>query len=203
MKTVDYEHLEENIKGAFLEFLKKGGFDVNSIEELGRLRHNPFCAALTYVGDKLFRSDQRGTGKHSLLPYTWNNDNIYILNNIINIYINLCYLTDNDCSMSGLCCLTAYEHSILYKWRSDKLNPLAMEELQNVRKLRQEMVEHKLSDHPIGNTALANNSEELGLKWTVNNQQNITKNTVFVLPGERVKDSLQGASMPRIDKETM
>ena len=76
-----------------------------------------------------------------------------------------------------------------------------MEELQNVRKLRQEMVEHKLSDHPIGNTALANNSEELGLKWTANNQQNITKNTVFVLPGERVKDSLQGSAMPRINKD--
>ena len=62
------------------------------------------------------------------------------------------------------------------------------------------MIENKLSDHVIGATALANNSEELGLKWTAKNAQAITKNTVFVLPGEAVRESLQGSARGMIDK---
>jgi hypothetical protein len=52
-----------------------------------------------------------------------------------------------------------------------------------------------LNESPVGVLAVANNDVETGLKWAENNIQQITNNTVYYLPSERL-DHLQLDKVP-------
>lgn len=201
-KSVDYENLEQNILGSFRENLVRFGYNPDDIEGLQKIRHNAFETVLIMIYENLFKPDGRPDGNiYTLLPYDYNNNNIYILNTLIRVYIKLCSICGKSTGIMGFSSFTGYSHNVLYRWRDDTLNPAKQEIIQKIFKNNQHILVNRLQDTPIGSVAVANNDEETGLKWSANNQQNITKNTVFVLPGERVKDTLQGPSMARIDKE--
>ena len=185
---VDFEHLEENIKGCFFSFLERGGVDVENLDALARVKHNTFDCALMAVFEKLFKPEKnQPNNQRSLLPY---NDNI-ILQQLVDIYFKLCNLTDNDSTLQGFERLTGFDYVTLARWEGDELNPERCAIVKSIVKNRQGMIENKLSDHPIGATALANNSESLGLKWAVNSAPKISSVTAFVLPGEGVRQALE------------
>lgn len=203
-KSVDYENLEQNVIGAFRQNLVKLGYDPDDSEALQKIRHNAFNAVLILTYEQLFKSEVRTMGLYSsILPYEYNINNIYILQTLVDVYIKLCKLCGKSTGIMGFCDFTGYSLQTLTVWRGDPLNPARSVLIEKIYKENAHVLTNRLQDTPLGSVAVANNDEDTGLKWSANNQQNITKNTVFVLPGERVKDSLQGASMPRIDKESM
>ena len=196
--TVDLDHLEENINGEFLRFLSNGGVDVQNLDALAKVKHNTFDRALCHVGDTLFRADKRSwCNKQSLLPY----DDVNILKQIIDIYYKLCNSTDNDCTLLGLSNLTAFEYSTVKMWSTDELNPKRLDLLKTLQKKRQDMIENKLSDQTIGTVALANNSQSLGLNWAKNSAPQVSKNTVYILPGEQARQGLPGQGLQEISKD--
>ena len=102
--------------------------------------------------------------------------------------------------------MTGYDRQTLQLWNDDELNPERFLMFKSAKKERQNMIENKLSDHPIGVTALANNSKELGLNWTRNTAQAVGKTAVFIIPGEQTKNALPGSmarGLPEVVTETM
>jgi hypothetical protein len=191
-KSVNLDTLEEDINGVFLDFLRRGGVDVDNLEAMAKVKHNTFDRALQAVYDTLFKPDKcLENNQKSLLPY---NDNT-VLNNIINIYIKLCNSTDNDSTIRGFCCLTGYDDNSVYSWIGDELNPERRDIVKRIQKSRVDMIENKLSDHPIGATALANNSASLGMMWARNNQPVLAQKAVYILPAEQTRKEI-GAGLP-------
>lgn len=195
--TVDLEHLEENITGAYLAFLRAGGINADNLEALTKIKHNTHDRALCYVYDKLFKPDRNlKDNKKSLLPY----DNETI-ERMVDIYYKLCLATDNDCTIQGYLCLTGIDNQTLARWREDKLNPERCETLKRLCTMRQGMIENKLSDSTIGALGLANNSESLGLKWAQNSIPQSNNITAYILPGEAARQALEqrinGGALPK------
>ena len=186
--TVDLEHLEENITGAYLAFLRAGGINADNLEALTKIKHNTHDRALFYVFDSLFKADRTQiNNQSSLLPY----NDVGVLKRLIDIYYKLCLATDNDCTIQGFCCLTGFEDNTITKWSRDELNPERMGVIKGLYEKRRGMIENKLSDYTIGALGLANNSESLGLKWAQNSIPQNNNITAYILPGEAARQALE------------
>lgn len=189
---VNLDNLEKDITGAYLAFLHKGGIEVENLDAMTKVKHNTHDRALMFVYDTLFRPDaNQRNNQQSLLPYDDNN----ILKQLVNIYYKLCLATDNDCTVQGFCCLTGFEDQTIKRWSVDELNPERCGIVKSLYEKRQGMIENKLSDHPIGTTALANNSASLGMMWARNNQPVLAQKAVYILPAEQTRKEI-GAGIP-------
>lgn len=190
--SVDLDNLEQNINGLFLEFLAKGGIDVNDYQAISKIKHNTFEAALIYIYNNLLKPDKNLiNNQRSLLPYNDNN----ILNNIADIYIHLCTMCDKSTGIEGFNKLTGIGSETLRIWSMDELNPERMGIINKIRQNNKHIITNRLQDTPLGSVAVANNSEEVGLMWSKNNQAITTQNNTYILPGESVKNKLL-AEMP-------
>ena len=200
-KEIDYEHLEENILGVFFAFLEKGGVDVHSLEALAKVRHSTFDCALIAVCEKLFKTDRPlPDNRKSLLPY----DDLSILEQLWDIYIKLCSMTDNDCTLNGFSRLTGINSETFDNWSMDELNPGRFAFFKSKVKERQHMIENKLSDTTIGLVALANNSKSLGMHWAENYKPTNNNITAYILPGEAARQALEqrmNTALPKMDGE--
>lgn len=201
-KRINFDSLEQDVIGAFRETLEKFGYNPDNVEELQKIRHNAFETVLILIYERLFKPDRpTRLNVDTLLPYDYTENNIYILNTLVSLYNKLCSICGKSNGVGGFCSFTGYSYYTIKAWKDDTLNPEKACLIQKIYKQNQHVLTNRLQDTPLGSVAVANNDEETGLKWSANNQQNITKNTVFVLPGERVKDSLQGSTVSRIDKD--
>ena len=195
--SVDLEHLEENINGEFMKFLQSGGIDTNNFSELAKIKHNTFEAALIHVYKTLFKPDTTQINNQlSLLPYNDNN----IFNKLIDIYINLCTMCDKSNGYEGFCTLTGYSSRKIQYWKEDELNPERMRALEKLQKNRQHLLINRLQDNIVGAVAVANNAEEVGLMWAQKSTPQIQNNTVYLMPGESIRERLKQEKPAEISK---
>lgn len=201
-QSVDLEHLEENITGEFFAFLEKGGVEVNNIDSLAKIKHNVFESALLAVQIKLFRADKPGpNNQKSLLPYT---DNLEILDQLTDIYIRLCTMCNKSTGMDGFAALTGYSYQVLGLWKEDELNPERLKILKKIVHNRKHIHINRLQDTPIGDVAVANNDQELGLNWAKNSAPQTNTVTAYILPGEAARQALEqrmAGALPKKDRE--
>ena len=73
-------------------------------------------------------------------------------------------------------------------------------QIKSITENRQGMIENKLSDHPIGTTALANNSASLGMMWARNNQPVLAQKAVYILPAEQTRKEIASGLPYEISK---
>lgn len=190
--VIDFDNLEQNIHGVFLDFLRKGGIEVDNLDALAKIRHNTFEAALGAVRDKLFKADKPGeNNQQSILPYDDNN----ILNNLINIYIKLCTMCNKSTGLYGFSTFTGFYYNTLRQWEGDQLNPERMLMLKRITENRRHIHINRLQDTSLGDVAVANNDAELGLMWAKNNAPQVAQKAVYILPAEQTRKEL-GAGLP-------
>ncbi len=183
-QAVDLDHLEENIKGAFVNFLARGQVDVNNLDALAKVRHNTFDSGMIEVYNQLFRPDKpQPDNKKSLLPY----DDLTVIETVVDVYISLCALCDVDSTIHGFSLLTGINENVLKRWQDDELNPARSGFIKRIAQNRIAGIESKLSDHPIGTTALANNSTSLGMLWARNNAQLQSQKAVYIIPADSTR----------------
>ena len=198
-QAVDLDHLEENIKGVFFDTLSRGGIDPNDLTALTKIKHNQFDGVLRQVYNQLFKpSTTLKDNKYSLLPY----DDVDVINHLIDIYFELCDLCDIDSTARGFCCMTGFNEFVLTRWKEDELNPARSQAIKRIAQNRIAGIESKLSDHPIGTTALANNSTSLGMLWARNNAQLQSQKAVYIIPADSTRGlpsvPAAGENLPQI-----
>lgn len=195
--VIDYDNLEQNIHGVFLDFLRKGGIEVDNLDALAKIRHNTFEAALGAVRDKLFKADKPGeNNQQSILPY----DDNYILNILINIYINLCTMCNKSTGLYGFSTFTGFYYSTLRQWERDQLNPERMTLIKRITENRQHIHINRLQDTSLGDVAVANNDAELGLMWAKNNAPQVAQKAVYILPAEQTRKEIASGLPYEISK---
>lgn len=199
-KTINLDTIEQDIKGVFFSVLSKGGIDPNDINALAKLKHNQFDGVLRQVFNQLYKP--QGTlkdNKYSLLPY----DDIDVLNRLIDVYFELCDICDVDSTVRGFCCMTGFNEFVLNRWKDDELNPARSQCIKRIAQNRIAGIESKLSDNPIGATALANNSKSLGMMWSRNTAQLQSTKAVYIIPAEKSRPGLPNETRGQItDTET-
>lgn len=197
LKTVDLEHLEENINGTFLAFLRKGGVNIDNLEELTKVKHSTFEAALRFVFKSLFKPEHTQLNNMlSLLPY----DDLTVLDRLIDIYNDLCMMCDKTNGVQGFSAMTGYGYRTLNKWLVDETNPERMQITKRLAETRKHLFRNSLSDDRMGRIVLANNDKELGLEYERRRTPEISKTAVFILPGEQARAGLPGQGLPEISK---
>lgn len=66
-----------------------------------------------------------------------------------------------------------------------EVNPIRYDIIKNIQEGHKQAQINILNGSPVGALAVANNDKETGLNWSENNAQQVTSNTVYILPSER------------------
>lgn len=177
------EIYDNRIEELFLEYFEDRGID----PQRGNIKQTKFNAAWRYIYNILFRPDKntvRYNNKNSKINY----DDIEQLNNICDIYIDLCFEYNIIPCQYGFYRLTGIARDTLNRWekgasRAGEIEGATSPHSDIVKKISdayKEFYRDNLSDGPVGQMAVANNDEELGLMYGKNQGINIQNN--YMLP---------------------
>lgn len=109
-------------------------------------------------------------------------------------------MCDKSTGIYGFSALTGYSVRKLHLWKEDELNPERMQQLEKLQKNRQHLLVNRLQDNIVGAVAVANNAEEVGLMWAQKSTPQIQNNTVYLMPGESIRERLKQEKPAEISK---
>lgn len=144
IKTSDGIEIYEN---AICEYLDQY-IDTHEIEDMRREPQSRWNAALLYINKNYFKlhPDMLKAGNYCTGNLVYNNssnNNAYdldIINNICDVYIDLCYEYDKEISILGFSKLTGINQDTFYDWGNQSSRPSSLG-CDIYKKLRQEREE--------------------------------------------------------------
>ena len=159
---------ENAIESLFLEYFEDRGID----PQHDKIPQTKFYAVWKYIYNKLFKPDRntvRYNNKNSKIDY----NNIEELNNICNIYIDLCFEYNIMPCQYGFYRLTGITRDTLNRWKKGASRSAEEEGASSphsdiVKKIDDAYKAYAragMADTPVGQITLANNDEELGLLY--------------------------------------
>ena len=159
---------DNRIESLFLEYFEDRGID----PQHDNIKQTKFNAAWKYIYNKLFKPDSdtvRYNNKNSKINY----DNITELNNICDIYIDLCFEYNIIPCQYGFYRLTGITRDTLNKWDNGEsragsdegANLTHSDIVKKIKSAYQEFYKDNLSDSPVGQITIANNDADLGLMY--------------------------------------
>lgn len=130
VETIRTETGVEVFENAVCEYLQEY-IDTHNIEDMHREPQSRWNAALLYINKNYFRlhPDMLKSGNYcdgNLLHGNSSNNNAYdldIINNICDVYIDLCYEYDKEISILGFSKLTGITQDTLYQWGAETSRP--------------------------------------------------------------------------------
>lgn len=161
----------------------KLGYDIENPRDRRSITHNEVNYILRRIYDNIFKPDKPLlSNKKSLLDY----DDNYILQIVADAFIDICSWFNKSLGLMSFSYMTGIDYKTLYNWlQAEELNPKRFQVLKNIQECHKLAQVSLLNDSPVGALAVANNDSETGLKWSANQAQQITNNTVYYLPSER------------------
>lgn len=181
---INIDTIENQIDNIVTEFFIDRNIDLNDIEQCRKVPHNITTLCMLTIYNKLFKPDKTlYNNQKSLIDY----DNIELLQIIANKFIEISLMFSKSLGLMQFSIMTGIHRVTLAEWRDNKeLNPARSDLIKNICECHKMEQINLLNDSPVGALAVANNDEETGLKWSQNQAQQITNNTVYYLPSERV-----------------
>lgn len=174
IKTESGDTVYENeIETLFLEYCELHNIDL----ENDSIKPSKGNAIWKYIYNILFRPDKntvRYNNKNSKLDY----GNIDLLNDVADIYIDLCFDYGIPQSRYGFSRLTGISEDELLRWNkeesrggSDGATSSHCVLVKKIDSARRAFVRDKLMENPVGQMAIANNDKETGLLYAANQAQ--------------------------------
>lgn len=161
------EVYESQISALFHRYFSDRNIDLQK----DKIRQTKFNAAWKYVFDNLFRPDEttiRYNNKNSKLDY----GDLEQLNRICDIYLDICFEYNIIPSKFGFARLTGITEETMRTWAngdfraSDEKATLTHSALiTKIDKCHKEYYRNNLADTPVGQITIANNDDEVGLKY--------------------------------------
>ena len=160
---------DNQIESLFLEYFEDRGIDLQH----DTVKQTKFNAAWKYIYNRLFKPDintVRYNNKNSKIDY----NDIEKLNNICDIYIDLCFEHNIIPCQYGFYRLTGITRDTLNKWdngesRAGSDEGASLTHSDIVKKIKaayQEFYKDNLTDAPVGQITIANNDMDLGLMYS-------------------------------------
>ena len=165
-------------------YLHSMGYDETNPKDRKTLTHNELNYIFKMVYADLFKPEKPlYNNQKSLLNY----DDINTIKALADTFVNICSLLNKSLGLMSFSYLIGVSYTTLINWmKAEKSNPerfRIVKYIQEAHKLAQIGL---LNDTPVGALAVANNDKETGLNWSANQAAQITNNTVYLLPSERV-----------------
>lgn len=183
-KYININTISQDIDNCVIEFMNKYSIDIYDIQQCKSIPHNIITLCMINVYNTLFKPDTTlCNNQNSLIDYN-NNEMLFI---IANKFIELSLMFNKSLGLMQFSLFTGIHRETLAGWANDReLNPIRSDIINNIRECHKMEQISLLNDTPVGALAVANNDIETGLEWSKNQAAQITQNTVYLLPSERV-----------------
>ena len=162
------------------------GYDIKNPKERRNISHNEVNYILRRIYDNIFKPNTTLiANKKSLIDYY----DIEQLQIIANCFIDICSMFSKSLGLMSFSYMTGIDYRTIYRILNDEnengLNTERYQVFKNIQECHKVAQISLLNDAPVGALAVANNDVETGLQWSANQTQQITANTVYLIPSER------------------
>ena len=133
----------------------------NGIEDMKKESQSVWNGALRYIRRHVFNNKDVLKSKDNIniynnnIPSTFNAYNYDTVNNICDIYIDLCFINDKEVSIIGFSNLTGIDQELIYNWGNEgtKLSSTSYQIYKKLNEFREESLSNKLvtgRQNPVG-----------------------------------------------------
>lgn len=184
INLIDINTVSQDIDNCVIQFFNRYNVDINDLQAIRSIPHNTINLLFKYIYNELFKPDKTLiNNQKSKVDY----DNIELLQVLADKFIDICLMFNKSLGLMSFCFMVGCDYSTVYLWLQDeKSNPLRFNVLKSIQECHKMAQVSLLNDSPVGALAVANNDKETGLNWSANQAAQITNNTVYLLPSERV-----------------
>lgn len=162
MQTEQIEVFENDI-----ELYLKMYCEQYEIDDIKAASQSVWNGALRYIqkhvfnNRDIFKSKTNISNDNSIMDSTYNAYNYDLVDNICNIYIDLCFIYDKEISIMGFSNLTGINNILIQEWGNNtkKLSSKSFEIYQKLCTFREESLSDKLATgnkNPVGILAILN-----------------------------------------------
>lgn len=136
-----------------------------NIEDMRRESQAVWNGALRYIRRKVFPTRDILKSKtniniyNNIIPSNFNAYNYDLVNDICDIYIDLCFINDKEISILGFSNLTGIENTCIQDWgANERLSATSLQIYKKLITLREESLSNKLAvvKNPVGILAILN-----------------------------------------------
>lgn len=184
-QAIDINTIAEQIDSCVIAFFSNYNIDVHDLDQCRKVPHNTLNLCFRYIYKQLFKpSTKQISNKQSLIDY--NNADLLLV--LADKFLEICQAFNKSLGLMSFSFMTGIDYKSIYNWMSpegEKLNRKRFQVLKYIQEGHKAAQVGLLNDTPVGALAVANNDQETGLNWSANQAQQITANTVYLLPSER------------------
>lgn len=186
LNIIDPELLQAQVEACINDYCIKYNLDISNYNFRVNIKHNEVNNILRFCYNSIFRPDKKlFNNQKSLIDY----DNLDQLSAVAESFINICSLFNKSLGLYSFSIFSGIDYKTIYNWISaegEKISPARFQILQNIKEYNKAALVSILKDSPVGALAVANNDVETGLQWSAAQAQQITQNTIYLLPSERL-----------------
>lgn len=181
--AIDINTISSQIDNCVISFFDNFNIDINDLSQCKAVPHNILTLCMMECYNQLFKPDHKMVNnQRSLIDY----NDIELLSVIADKFIQLSLRFNKSLGLMQFSIFSGIHRATLAEWRDNReLNPARSDIVNNICECHKMEQISLLNDTPVGALAVANNDSETGLKWSANQVQQITNNTVYYLPSER------------------
>lgn len=182
-KPININTISNEIEECVIDYFQNLNIDINDINQIKTIPHNMFSACMMSCYNQLFKPNHgMVNNQRSILDY----NDVDLLSVIANKFIELALRFNKSLGIMQFSLLTGIHYMTLSEWKNNpETNPARSSIVKNICEYHKMEQISLLNDTPVGAMAVANNDVETGLEWSKNQAQQITNNTVYLLPSER------------------
>ena len=186
LNIINPDTIQDQVNECIKQYCAMYGIDLYNYQQRANIKHNEVNNILVYCYDHLFKPDKGlMNNQKSLIDY----DSIEQLSAVVNAFLRICLLFNKSLGLMSFCMFSGIDDNTVIRWSGPdgkELNPARWELLKSIKEYNKALLISNLKDSPVGALAVANNDTETGLNWSANQAQQITNNTVYLIPSERV-----------------
>lgn len=183
-RQININTVSDDIDRCIDDFLTVNGIE-KDYKSIVNIKHSTVTYLMTYIYNNLFKPDKPlKNNQKSLIDY----NDIELLDVVADKYISICQRFNKSLGLMPFSYLVGCSYSTFVNWFNAPDGELNSKRLQVLKKIQENHKQQQvniLNDAPVGALAVANNDIETGLEWAKNQVNQITNNTVYLLPSER------------------
>ena len=167
--------------------------DENNIDDMKKESQSVWNGALRYIRRHVFNNKDVLKSKDNIniynnnIPSNFNAYNYDTVNNICDIYIDLCFINDKEVSIIGFSNLTGIDTELIYNWGNEntKLSTTSFNVYKKLSQFREESLSNKLvtgKQNPVGILGVLNRHYQWNMPGVSREQANKHALTAAELP---------------------
>lgn len=186
-KYINIDTISEDIDNCINDYCIRYNIDITDYKSRVNIKHNEVNNILRYIYNTLFKPNiTLCNHQKSYIDY----NNIELLSVIADKFIDICLFFNKSLGLMSFALMTGINYKTIYNWinetNQEKANLERLQIIKNIQEAHKMEQIGLLNDSPVGALSVANNDLETGLEWSKQSNNQLTANTVYLIPSERV-----------------